>query len=69
MLQELGISAGTAIIFIIALYFIIKCAVKNGIREAFTEITGIETETPSESELRKTLDNFITKNNQKGNDI
>lgn len=40
MFQELGISAGTAIIILIALYFIIKWAVKNGIKEAYKDITG-----------------------------
>ena len=35
MFQELGISAGTAIIILIALYFIIKWSVKNGIKEAY----------------------------------
>lgn len=40
MLQELGISGGTAIICLIALYFIIKWAVKNGIKEAYAEISG-----------------------------
>ena len=34
MLAELGISGGTAIIVLIALYFIVKWAVKNGIKEA-----------------------------------
>ena len=37
MFQELGISAGTAIIILIALYFIIKWAVKNGIKEAYKD--------------------------------
>ena len=32
--RELGISAGTAIIVLIVLYFVIKWAVKNGIKEA-----------------------------------
>lgn len=32
--QELGISAGTAIVVLVALYFVIKWAVKNGIIEA-----------------------------------
>lgn len=32
--RELGISAGTAIVVLIALYFVIKWAVKNGIMEA-----------------------------------
>ena len=40
MFQELGISAGTAIIVLIALYFVIKQAVKNGIKEAYKNITG-----------------------------
>ncbi|WP_455152648.1 DUF6019 family protein [Butyricicoccus sp.] len=33
MWNELGISGGTAIIILIALYFVIKWAVKNGIKE------------------------------------
>lgn len=36
--QELGISAGTAIVVLIALYFVIKWAVKNGIMEAYKKI-------------------------------
>ena len=40
MFQELGISAGTAIIILIALCFIIKWSVKNGIKEAYKDITG-----------------------------
>ena len=40
MFQELGISAGSAIIVLIALYFVIKWAVKNGIKEAYKNITG-----------------------------
>lgn len=40
MFQELGISTGTAIIVLIALYFVIKWAVKNGIKEAYKNITG-----------------------------
>ena len=40
MFLELGISAGTAIIILIALYFIIKWSVKNGIKEAYKDITG-----------------------------
>lgn len=34
MWQELGMSAGTALAVLIALYFVIKWAVKNGILEA-----------------------------------
>ena len=40
MFQELGISPATAIIELIALYFVIKWAVKNGIKEAYKNITG-----------------------------
>ena len=43
MWEELGISSGTAIIILIALYFIIKLAVKNGIKQAYRDITGKET--------------------------
>ena len=43
MWNELGISAGTAIIILIALYFVIKWAVKNGIKEAYGAITGKHT--------------------------
>ena len=34
MFEELGISFGTVLIVLLALYFIIKWAVKNGIKEA-----------------------------------
>ncbi len=44
MWEELGISGGTAIIVLIALYFIIKWAVKNGVKEAYKQITGNEVE-------------------------
>ena len=40
MWNELGISAGTAVLILIALYFVIKWAVKNGIKEAYSAITG-----------------------------
>ncbi len=40
MWEELGISGGTAIIVLIALYFIVKWAVKNGVKEAVEDITG-----------------------------
>ncbi len=36
--QELGISAGTAIVVLIALYFVIKWAVRNGMLEACRKI-------------------------------
>lgn len=37
MLEELGISGGSAIIILIALYFVIKWGVKNGIKQYFEE--------------------------------
>ena len=40
MFEELGISFGTALIVLLALYFIIKWAVKNGIKEVYRDITG-----------------------------
>ena len=36
--QELGISAGTVIVVLAALYFVIKWAVKNGMMEAYKKI-------------------------------
>ena len=36
--QELGISAGTTMVVLAALYFVIKWAVKNGIMEAHKKI-------------------------------
>lgn len=38
MWEELGISGGTAIVVLITLYFVIKWAVKNGIKEAHRDI-------------------------------
>ena len=38
MWNELGISGGTAIIILIALYFAIKWAVKHGVKEAYKDI-------------------------------
>lgn len=43
MWEELGVSGGTAIIVLIVLYFIIKWAVKNGIKEAYKSVTGKKT--------------------------
>ena len=43
MFEKLGISFGTALIVLIALYFIVKWAVKNGIKEAYKDITGKDT--------------------------
>ena len=43
MWDELGISAGTAVLNLISLYFVIKWAVKNGIKETYRAITGEKT--------------------------
>lgn len=43
MFEELGISFGTSLIVLIALYFVIKWAVKNGIKEAYKDITWKDT--------------------------
>lgn len=40
--EDLGISSGTVIIVLIALYFVIKWAVKNGIKEALGIKDGME---------------------------
>ncbi len=40
MWEELGVSFGTAIIVLTALYFVIKWAVKNGTIEALEKIKG-----------------------------
>lgn len=50
MFEELGISFGTALIVLLALYFIIKWAVKNGIKEAYRDITGKVTTEDIEAE-------------------
>ena len=54
MLEELSISGGTAIILLIALYFIIKWSVKNGIKEACEDIT-------SNKSLKYKLDDLYQK--------
>lgn len=38
--SELGISGGTALIVLCALYFVIKWAVRSGIREAHARMNG-----------------------------
>ena len=50
MFEELGISFGTALIVLLALHFIIKWVVKNGIKEAFSDITGEVTTEDIETE-------------------
>lgn len=44
------LTTGKAILFLIALYFIIKWAVKNGAAEAYTEITGEKTKAEEQIE-------------------
>lgn len=55
MWNELGISGGTAIVILIALYFVIKWAVKNGIKEAYGAVTGKNTaeDIQNEKELKE----------------
>ena len=50
MWNELGISGGTAIIILIVLYFVIKWAVKNGIKVAYSAITGKKTDEDIQNE-------------------
>ena len=56
MWEELGISGGTAIIILIILYFIVKWAVKNGVKEAYKDITGKKTVEDTEIEMALGLD-------------
>ena len=55
MWNELGLSGAPQIIILIALYFVIKWAVKNGIKEAYSAITGKKTEEDvrNEKELKE----------------
>ena len=56
MFKELGISFGTALIVLLALYFIVKWAVRNGIKEAYRDITGkVTTEDIEEEQIRDEL--------------
>ena len=57
MFEELGISFGPALIVLPALYFIVKWAVRNGIKEAYRDITGkVTTEDIEEEQVRNELD-------------
>ena len=56
MWNELGIRGGTAIVILIALYFVIKWAVKNGIQEAYSVITGKKTDEDIQNEKELGLD-------------
>ena len=56
MFEELGISFGTALIVLLALYFIVKWAVRNGIKEAYRDITGkVTTEDIEEEQIHDEL--------------
>ena len=55
MWNKLGISGGTAIVILIALYFVIKWAVKNGIKEAYSAITGKKKKTDEDVRNEKEL--------------
>lgn len=43
MLRELGLSTSSMVVLLVIGYFVIKWAVRNGIAEAYTKITGKET--------------------------
>ena len=56
MFEELGISFGPALIILLALYFIVKWAVRNGIKEAYRDITGkVTIEDVEEEQIRDEL--------------
>ena len=56
MFEELGISFGPALIVLLASYFIVKWAVRNGIKEAYRDITGkVTTEDIEEEQIRDEL--------------
>ena len=56
MFEELGISFGPALIVLLALCFIVKWAVRNGIKEAYRDITGkVTTEDIEEEQIRDEL--------------
>ena len=65
MWEELGISGGTAIIVLIALYFVIKWAVKNGVKQAYRDIT--EKETIDDIEENKIINEFMKNDERKKN--
>ena len=58
MLEELGISAGTAIILLIVLYYVIKNGVKNGMKQAWKDITGGEMAAASIANEQKEVTNY-----------
>lgn len=66
MWEELGISGGTALIVLAALYFVVKWAVKSGIKEACRDITGKKTK--DDEELEKLVNSYTKSNNSEEND-
>lgn len=66
MWEELGISGGTALIVLAALYFVVKWAVKNGIKEAYRDITGKKTK--DDEELERLVNSYTKSNNSEEND-
>ena len=64
MLKELGISAGTAIIILFASYYIIKWAVKNGIKEYHEDIIGTIVKEDMDS-IKQLIISSIKSNNEK----
>ena len=67
MWEELGISGGTAIIILIALYFVVKWAVKNGIKDAYRDITGKEIKDDLDEIIEKENNEKINKKSTEGN--
>lgn len=53
MWEELGISGGTALIVLIALYFVVKWAVKNGIKEAHRDMAEETAEDETAEKMKK----------------
>lgn len=65
---DLGISSGTGILVLIAIYFVIKWAVRNGIKEAYSDIA--EKKTADEIEEDNMLKSFgYGRDNEKGEEL
>jgi len=65
---DLGISSGTGILVLIAIYFVIKWAVRNGIKEAYSDIAGKKT--ADEIEEDNMLKSFgYGRDNEKGEEL
>lgn len=61
MREELGICGGTVLIGLSALHFVVKWAVRNGVKEAYKEIVGKEAG-------KKNSDKEKSNENQKNSD-